>query len=60
MSTAADDAALLEDFMEFLSDAHEIELGSARAPDPVFRESLRSRLWRNFVLAYLRKGHETH
>jgi hypothetical protein len=60
MSAGADDAALIEDFVDFLGGEDEFEVGQVSAPDPVFRERLRSRLWRNYVLAFLRRGSEPH
>jgi hypothetical protein len=60
MSTAADDAVLLEEFMDFLDGDDDFETATMSAPDPVFRERLRSRLWLNFVLARSRNGGDTH
>ena len=59
-STGADDAVLMEEFVEFLGGEDDFEVGEVLAPDPVFRERLRSRLWRNYVLAVLRRGGGPH
>ena len=40
-STAVDDAALIEDFTEFIGGDEYFETGKLPAPDPVFQERLR-------------------
>jgi len=61
MSTAADDAALIEDFADFLGCDEDFEAGGLPAPDPVFKERLRRRLWRHYVVSHLRNaGKEPH
>jgi hypothetical protein len=60
-STVAEDAALLEDFADFLAgdDASDAEL--LPTPDPAFKERLRRRLWRTFAGSTLRgRGNEIH
>jgi len=60
-STAVDDAALIEDFTEFIGGDEYFETGKLPAPDPVFQERLRRRLWRSYVVSYLRNaGKEIH
>lgn len=56
MSSAADDAMLLEDFTDFLIGNEGFEMRGLPAPDPGFRERLRRRLWKNYVVSHLRKG----
>lgn len=61
MSTAAAEAALLEDFADFLLGDEGFEAGRLPAPDPAFRERLRRRLWRNHIVSTLcNVGKETH
>jgi hypothetical protein len=56
-----DDAALIEDFAEFIGGDEYFETGMLAAPDPVFQERLRRRLWRSYVVSHLRNaGKETH
>jgi hypothetical protein len=51
---AADpDAMLIEDFRDFLAADEGLEARSRLAPDPVFQERLRRRVWRNFVISQL-------
>ena len=60
-STVVDDAALLEDFTEFIGGDEDFETGELPAPDPVFQERLRRRLWRGYVVSRLGlAGKETH
>lgn len=60
-SAAVDDAALIEDFTEFIGGDEYFETGKLAAPDPVFQERLRRRLWRSYVVSYLRNaGKEIH
>jgi hypothetical protein len=54
------DAELLEEFVEFLMRPDEGIAGAGIAPDPAFRERLRSRLWRMHVLARLRTSDGLH
>ena len=61
MSPAADDAALIEGFADFLAGDEDFGTGALPAADPVFRERLQRRLWRNYVVSHLRNvGKETH
>lgn len=61
ISTAADDAALIEDFVDFLAGGEGFETGGLPAIDPAFMERLRRRLWRNYVVSHLRNvGKEPH
>lgn len=53
MFTAAEDAVLLEEFIDFLGGDDDFE--TETLSDPVFRERLRSRLWLNLVLARSRR-----
>jgi hypothetical protein len=55
-SLATEEADLLNDFADFMSGEEELDLGLLPAPDATFRERLRRRLWRSFVLSYLRGG----
>jgi hypothetical protein len=58
---AIDDAALIEEFREFLTGNEGFDAIELPAPDPIFSERLRRRLWRNFVLSHLSNGgKETH
>ncbi len=57
---AADDAALLRDFVDFMGGDEDLDPGLLAAPNPTFRERLRRRLWRTFVMTYLRGGDSTH
>lgn len=59
-SITAEDAALFEDFVEFLSDEDALEIGPGSIPDPIFQERLRGRLWRNLVMSRLPEGDEPH
>jgi hypothetical protein len=60
-STAADDAALIEDFADFLGGGGDFEAEAGVGPDPAFQERLRRRLWRNFVVSHIgNAGKETH
>lgn len=56
MSSAIDDATLIEEFREFLTGNEGFDAIGLPAPDPIFSERLRRRLWRNFVLSYLENG----
>lgn len=60
MATVAEDAVLFEDFVEFLAGDDDLDSGPAPAPDPEFRDRLRKRLWRRYVLTHLRKRGERH
>ncbi len=58
---ATDDATLVEEFREFLTGNEGFDEIGLPAPDPIFSERLRRRLWRNFVLSHLGNGgKETH
>jgi hypothetical protein len=48
---AADRAALIADFMDFLSATEGLEGGARFLPDSAFKERLRRRLWRNHFRA---------
>jgi len=50
---ANQDAMLIEDFRDFLAADEGLEARSRLAPDPVFKERLRRRVWRNFVISQL-------
>ena len=60
MGTAESDADLMADFADFMSGGDAIDDGTVPAPDPIFREQLRRRLWRTHVHTHLRDGGETH
>ena len=61
MPSAIDDATLIEEFGEFLTGNEGFDGIGLPAPDPLFGERLRRRLWKNFVLSYLGNGgKETH
>jgi hypothetical protein len=61
MSSAADHAALIEDFADFLVGDEGFEAGRLPAADRVFRERLRRRLWRHYVVSNLRNvGKKAH
>ena len=60
MGTAESDAELMAEFAEFMEGDKAFERGELPEPDPIFRETLRRRLWRTHVLANLRDGGETH
>jgi len=61
MPSAIDDATLIEEFREFLTGNEGFDAIGWPAPDPIFSERLRRRLWRNFVHSYLSNGgKETH
>ena len=53
------DAELLADFVDFL-ELGDTDPEASLAPDPVFQERLRSRLWRIHVLARLRASDGLH
>lgn len=57
---AADEAALLRDFVDFMGGDEDLDPGLLPAPDPTFRERLRRRFWWIFVMTYLRDGELTH
>ena len=42
---------LRADFVDFLAGDHALLCGERSTPDPVYREKLRSSLWRTFVMA---------
>ena len=54
------DAALIENFADFLDGEDETENATLAFWDVSFMERLRRRLWRNFVLAPWRSRHTTH
>lgn len=54
-----EEADLLADFADFMSEEEELEPGLLPTPDAMFKERLRRRLWRTFVLSDLRGGGET-
>jgi hypothetical protein len=56
MPTATDDATLIEDFRDFLAGNEAFDAIMLPAPDPIFSERLRRRLWRNFVVSRLGNG----
>jgi len=59
--TAADDAMLIEDFRDFLAEDEGFDSERLPSPDPIFRDRLRRRLWRNFVISHLgRAGEKFH
>ncbi len=60
MRTAESDAELMADFADFMSGGDALDDGTLPAPDPIFREQLRRRLWRTHVHTHLRDGGETH
>ncbi len=60
MATIAEDAALMREFLEFMDGDCANDALFVSAPDPAFGDRLRRRLWRNFVVAHLRNGDETH
>jgi len=55
----ADEAELLADFADFMSGEEELELGLVPTPDPTFKERLRRRLWRVFIMTSIRGGGDT-
>ena len=58
IGTAALDRALLAEFTEFLSDGARVR--SLARPDPIFRERLRRRLWRTFLVRSARALRGVH
>jgi hypothetical protein len=60
MATGAAGAMLVQDFIEFLSDEEPLVPEPGSIPDPSFVDRLRSRLWRDHVMARLRHLDETH
>ena len=58
LPTAADDATLIEDFRDFLAGDEGSDSERLPPPDPIFRDRLRRRLWRNFVHSQLGKSGE--
>ncbi len=56
MAIAVEEAELLADFADFMSGEEEIESSFLPTPDPSFRDRLRRRLWRGFVISYARNG----
>ena len=57
---AVDRAALIADFMDFLSATEGLEGGARFLPDSAFKERLRRRLWRNHVRARQRNHEVRH
>jgi hypothetical protein len=53
---APEEAGLLTDFADFMSGGEEAESGPTSILDTGFRERLRRRLWRTFVMGSLRGG----
>ncbi len=61
MSTAAGEAALIDDFADFLADGEARDAELLPTADPAFEERLRRRLWRKFLASHLRdSGNEIH
>ena len=58
LPTAADDAMLIEDFRDFVAGDEGADSERLPPPDPIFRDRLRRRLWRNFVHSHLGKAGE--
>jgi hypothetical protein len=56
LPAADEDAMLIEDFRDFLAADEGLEARSRLAPDPIFKERLRRRVWRNFVISRLGNG----
>lgn len=60
MATRARDAALIEEFVDFL-EGDPVDSGAGGAlPDPVFQERLRRRLWRTYAQTHLKDRGEAH
>jgi len=57
---AAAEAELMADFADFMNGEDELDSGLLPTPDPTFKERLRRRLWRTFLMSYLRGGDSTH
>jgi hypothetical protein len=60
MATAFAEAALVEDFIDFLEDECDLTEFIAREPDPVFRERLRRRLWQSLGFGLSAQGLDIH
>lgn len=61
LSSFADEAGLISDFADFLAGDEGFEAGSPNAPDPVFMERFRRRLWRHYIVSHRRNaGRATH
>lgn len=62
MGVSSEDAELLADFADFMSgEEEELEAGLLPEADRTFKDRLRRRLWRTFVMGYLRGGgNSTH
>ena len=53
-------AALIEDFVDFLEDESGVDAPVLLAPDPLFRERLRRRLWRSMGFTRMYDGRDIH
>jgi hypothetical protein len=60
VANALAEAALIEDFLEFLEGESDIFEVVLPLPDPDFRERLRRRLWRSWGLSRLQRGRDLH
>jgi len=61
MSMAAAEAALIDDFADFLAGGEASDAELLPTADPAFEERLRRRLWRSFLASHLRDaGKEIH
>lgn len=61
LSTAAAEAALIDDFADFLVDDEARDAEPLPTADPAFEERLRRRLWRSFMASHLcDAGKEIH
>jgi hypothetical protein len=56
IAIAAEEAEVLADFAEFMNAEDDFESGPLPPPDQTFKERLRRRLWRTFVMGFLRGG----
>lgn len=53
MTTASEEASLIEDFRDFLAGDEDFDSVGRPEPDPIFRERLRRKVWRQFVVSQL-------
>jgi len=54
------EAAVIEDFIDFLEDDGDFGVPVLPAPDPLFRERLRRRIWRSMGFTLMRDVRDIH